>query len=602
MPDLVFATKGTAEVLRAQTQMNERAAELSRVYRDDARAARELEQAAGRIFKNAASPAKQFNEEMGRLLGNFKQGKINAQQYEKGVKRLEEVYQETNTVSGKLKANISNMFTGNALKQLSTFAAGFTGAGGVIAAIQLFKSEYQAAIDLINKAATTQMDVGAARNLVIRNLVGETPETIKATLGQTQALAAELNLPEQVISQAFADALSASGGKVPDALNATRLAGQFLADQPADMGEFAGSLIDLQKVTGSPDQRVNFGLLAKIAQLSRVSNAGRIALNAPRGLIGAAGFGFSGQEAAALYSTLTYASGDKLGATSANALIQLSQQLRDFAPASPDAEELLALRGKAMFADPASPQGKLAQEKLRAAEEQQAQAAAFSQLSTGAKLRALQADPALAKQFLANAHVESAAKAPIEGLLLDPRSAAAVSYRSNLASIPQGAGLTRMTDEAIANFRLNELEPVAATSRSLTSLRDQFRVAEQQNLGEEERAALKEILMRLGGSNVGTNLTGFLSQLSDGKLGVSVEETRNLLQAEQERLLRGKTSLISNGPILPGTVHNTPATAEDRQNAKLLGDVIAVLNKQLEAQQETNRKLDREPGIATGGE
>lgn len=547
MPDLVFATKGTAEVIRQQTLINERAAELASIYKADANAAQDLERAAQRVFKNAQNPAKQFNEEMGRLLGHYKQGKINAEQYEKGVQKLTKTYEETQTISGKLRRSMSAMFGSDQVKQLATFAGGVA---SISTAVSLLKSEYAAALDLVEKASRTQLDVGQSRNLIIRNLPGSSQAQLKSVLGQSSALAGELRLPESSINQALAQSLSAAGGNVGTALGAVRAAGQFLPDQLGDLPQFAGALIDMSKVTGSSDPQVNLGYLNVLQKLARNVEAGSIARNAPSGLISATRFGATPQEAAALFATLGSFTGDVEGSSTSTALTQLSKQLS------------LGDVGGAAGAK-----------------------------TTGQRLAFLQNNPEAAQAFLAKASFEAKSVGQIRDLILNPQGEIAKAYASNLGQIPGQQGLAALAGQTLGSFNANALEPLAVVERGLQSINEQARVGSRLNLSEQGTSYLREALMRIGGTtSLGANFRQFVGQLGDGGVGVSIPEAEQILRGESQRLRRPTTTRVNTtfGPI---DSTETPATPEAKRAADRLDELADLMAKQLEQQKETNRKL-----------
>lgn len=553
MPDLVFASKGAAEVIRQQTLLNERASELQSIYRDDARAAQDLERAATRIFKNAQNPAKQFNEEVGKLLGNFKQGKINAEQYERGVRRLEDAYKQTQTISGKLQRSVDGLFGGKQVRQLAAFAGGVVSISSAIAAL---KSEYQSAVQLIDKASATQLSVAQSRNVVLRNTVGLSPEQQRQILTDLQKQSGALALPETVVNEAFASAYSASGGDLAASVAAVDFAGRYLADQPGSIPGFAGSLLDLRSLSGSQNPQVNAGLLAKVSQLSRVVDPAALARNAPRGLSSAGSYGATPQEAVALFAALTTATKDIEGASTSTALIQLSKQLNP----TQDRSQTL-----------------------------------------GQRIAGLQGNRAAAEEFLSNASFEAAALAPIRNLLLDPTSEAARLYRQNLAQVPGASGLAQLSQQTLDSFAAaNALEPAAQASRSLISLRDRLLVNSPQNLGAPEREALQDVLQLGGRSNLGARASTFLGQLGDASVGISRVEARDILQAEYERLSQPERTAIAGGTGAPGQVFERQRSDAEKETARLLGETVRVLNDQLEQQRQTNQKLDNS-GIVAGG-
>lgn len=607
MPDLVFTSKGSAEVLRQQTLLNEKAAEMAQIYKDDARAARELESAVGRIFKSVKDPSKAFNEEMGKILRNFKDGKINAEQYDKAIKRLEGAYRDANSFGGKLRGTLQNMFGSENLKKLQNYALGLTGAGGLIAAVALLKSEYEAVIKLQDEATKTKLDVSQARNLVIRNMLGESPATIQGTLAKTSALAGELKLPETVIAAALAEALSASGGKQDPAFAAVRLAGQYLPDQPGEIGAMAGSLLDMQKATGNADPRVNFGLIARIGQLSRLPTAQAIAANAPKALIGSAGFGATTQEGAALYSTLTQMF-DPEGRAAATAQTQFAKQLfffdENMRKTAPGLKPLTAAQRKKLT--PAELQARLTAESEVAARQAEINAKAdqFKSLTMGGKIAFLQNDPEMANYFLRGlpgpggfpaASFESQFVAPFRGLLLGGEKGVEMQrmYQGYYSQIGSEHDMARLAGEAINNFNLNPINSQANVERSLQSFNERLSLQMPDTLSEEGRVALGKIQQKLGGTQLGTRFRQLLAQSRDGAIGMSASDTLSIVEEEQARLLKGREyNYASSGPF--GAQTNTafaPATVEDKENAKLLGELATLLKQQIEQQKETNRKL-----------
>ena len=559
MPQIVFTSKGAAEALSAQEKLNQKARDLKAIYRDEAVAASDLEKAIKRIYANAKNPAEQYNKEMGRLLAAFRDGKINAEQYEKALAKLADAHEDVSSVSGQLKSKTDKLFSAETLTKVGKFALGL---GGVSSAAALITQELRAQLELIDKAAKTQLSVSQSRNVVLRNLVGTSPENARAILEENQKLASETGVSEQAINQARASALSASGGNVQASLEATRVAAKFLADQPGEIGGFAGSLLDLSKVTGSTDANENLGLLSFVASQSRVVSPQQQAANIPRALIGARSFGATSQEAAALFASITTGSGDLTGATSGTATIQLAKQLESFqVPGATTVSE---------------------------------------------KIAAMQSNPELASSFLADASFETSSLGPIRELLSNPNSEIARSFQSGMSALPDSAGLRRQGQSAIDLFnQANSLNPLAVADRNLGTLTETLRVGETQNLSDEARENLREILMRTGSGSLSARGRSLLGSLSDGELGMSVEETRDILQGEAERLGR-PTRFTSGGSGGSGGaspfVFEKPAPKEELEQAEALKQVVKLLTDALDVQRDSNRKLDETGGIATGAD
>jgi len=667
--DLNFASKGTAQVLRDQQLMKDGGKAMAALYKQENREMAQLGRDASRIFNQTRTDAEKLQQTAAKLreaVANTKLPDLERAKAADALKRVESQIKNVDEAGKKVDGTLTNAFGAGKTALLGSFA---TVAGGVAttvgAGIKIIVDELRAAQALADKAAATQLSVAASRNVVIRNLPGASESQIQEVLTQNAGLASSTGVSETAINQARASALSASGGNVGASLDATEIAAKFLADRPGEIGDFAGSLLDLSKVTGSTDAKVNLGLLSAVGGLSRITDQRQQATNIPAALIGARGFGFNTAESASLFSALTTGSGDLTGASSGTATVQFARQLSEFTGTQDnsgvekaqkalaaaqeaasgvagrdlsdtsrvrslkDAEtQLAALRSRG--ADPkeiarqeevvrrrradrdqeAADQASRVQESRQKVEQAQAElrqqrekaksGVDLSALSTGEKLRALQANPALAEAFLADASFETKSLAPIRDLLLNSGSDTTKSFESNLSQIPGLRGLQARGGQSLASFDANTLEARARVSRGLDSLLEQQLVGQPGDLSTDEIQKIQELLQSSGASATGSRLLTFFSKFSDGKSTLSIEEARAALESRRNALL-SPVQAVSGGTGGGGVAIARRATESDRDQAALLDRILKVLEAGNTERKKQTDKISNGGIPVTGG-
>lgn len=329
-------------------------------------------------------------------------------------------------------------------------------AGGFIslaAAIGLVNSELKEIERRQTEAARVQVTIGQARKDVIRNLVGRSDAEIQDVLDEVARVARKERVAERFIAAGFATALSASGGDIPASKAAVGVATQFLADRPSGIGAFAGSLLDVAKITKTADALINLGFLAKVGSLSRVTDPQQQARSIPRAIIGAGAFGTQATPGAALFAALTTGAADIEGRISGTAMIGLAQQLEEFLP------------------------------KLQ---------------TTTERITALQEAPLKAEQFLAKATFEKVLLGPIRQLLTDVNSVTAREFRKNLTAIPGLSELAEVGRKTIAQRALDPLERTAQIKRLFAGAAEEFGVADPEGITGAIRKGLKDALAASG--------------------------------------------------------------------------------------------------------
>lgn len=543
MPVLRFSSTGVREVTADYDKINAKSREQLDAIKRNQAASIEFDRVVRGINRRNETEQDRYNRLLGEAKAAFDSNKTSAAAYKREVDRINTEMQTGTGRFRQYQQQQEKTFGAAALARLSAFAAGLV---SIQAVTRLITTELQSQSDLRDKAEATKATIFTTRQDVRRNLAGEDLSTQDKVLDQNRELAARLDISEKFINAARAAALSASGGNVAASLDAVTGAARFLADKPGDIGGFAGSLLDLSKVTGTTDASVNLGLLTKVGALSRVVAPQQQAQNIPRALIGATSFGATARESAALFAALTTGSGDITGAAGGTGTIALAKQLRDFSEV-PGA-------------------------------------------TTGEKIRALQADRTLAKTFLGDASFEKVVLGPIEQLLLDQQSQVAQQFRSNLAEIPDTSGLGRLGVSTLASLEAGRLAPSDRRARALAQFaeREDLRMADV--LGRTEIDNLRRGVAATG---LPATAAKFITFAGEQFGGITAGEAAEFLQRERSRLLAPRSAPAAAGVGGAGTTFAREITAEERAQAARLEELI---KKLVEINQ---RQLDKQDNDIT---
>lgn len=216
-----------------------------------------------------------------------------------------------------------------------------------------------------------------------------------------------------------------------------------------------------------------------------------------------------------------------------------------------------------------------------------------------ARIQYLQANPALARQFLANASFEKKSVGVITQLLLDPNSQVAQEFKSNLAQMPSNAALAKLSDQALAMpGKFNQLEPVAERKRWITNKLEELQVKHTgEYLSTEELQSLHDIALESGGSNAGAALDEFVMR-ARGRGKVRTEDVIGSLENRVYSLKHPTTTIpgVSEGDM-GETIQRTPTRAEET-SAKLLQEIV----NQLKDSNDKLRRINNKDGMIAGGE
>jgi hypothetical protein len=369
-------------------------------------------------------------------------------------------------------------------------------------------------------------------------------------------LADKTSISEVAINAGLAEALSASGGKVDPSLAAVEVAARFLADRPDEIGEAAGALLGISKVTGTTDARVNLGLLTRIGELGRVVNPKLQAENIAPALVGAAQFGGTASGAGALFAALSNAAEDKEGRRTGTALIQLARQLDDFQLG----EGFEKFQGQ------------------------------FDRANLTQRIGFLQRNKKAAEQFLDKASFETKLVGPITGLLLDPNTSnAAKEFARFRALIPGNDDLASVGEDALNVFSANDLDSRAAAQRGLKRSIEAFELIDRDSVSQEEREILQDLLARTGSTVVGAKVDNFLAGLGDGSPGLDRKELVRLLRNRRDKL--GVDTFAGlQIPELDGSKPNI--TPEEQRQVDILTQLIEVLERVTPKTEDGSSQLD----------
>jgi len=130
MPNLIFGTKGAAQVLRDQEKMNREAQKLGDIYKADVREAKNLENAAKRIYTSLQTPQEKVLQQIRTIAKAHKEGFVERPQAKEGIKKLRAELKRLNEDQKKTEKTAEK-----------TFGVGFVSsiAASLLAAISLKK-------------------------------------------------------------------------------------------------------------------------------------------------------------------------------------------------------------------------------------------------------------------------------------------------------------------------------------------------------------------------------------------------------------------------------------------------------------------------------
>jgi hypothetical protein len=411
---------------------------------------------------------------------------------------------------------------------------------------------------------------------LLRNLIGSPDAEVKGALAAGGEIAGATGLSEVSVNNALADTISATGD-VPLSIKLVRRSAQFLPDQPGQVGDFAGALGDLTRVTGSTDPNVALGLLAQLGPASRIKSMDMTAKNAAPALIGAQAFGGTAQSSGALFAALTTGTADVTGERSRTATISLAQQLEE------------ASLGKGSFEKSFAP-GELKGSNLLE------------------RIRTLQGNPALAQKFLDNGSFERTVVGAVTQLLTDPKAKIGEDFNTALSKIGDTESLRKQGEAATGIFKFNRLQGTADRTRALQSGLEQLQVRKQSDrLDTIDLEAIRGQLLETGSTAAGAKIAEIIGRIK-GSGTVPVSETENIVSSRIQELrhpLATGGTKAAQANLYGESYERTPTQDENKQ-AEILERMLELLKKANETNTASASALEKisnkEGGILVGPE
>jgi hypothetical protein len=450
-------------------------------------------------------------------------------------------------------------------RALARFVSILAPGGVLLAGVTLLRNELENIRDLQRAALDTQLPLERAQANLIRNLGPASQQQVSRTLASGRAIAVESRVPEATVFEAFASAVSAAGGDVDVATAAVSEAAKLFAETPGQIAEFAGSLIDLAKVTGSQLAPVNSGLLAQVGALSRVVDPRQQARSIAPALIGAREFGASPEAAGALFAAISTGSADVEGRQSATATISFTRQLQDFfygvgafkgekLPKFP----LPGLRGPIV-----DRRGLIGGPRISASDAEE-------------RIAFLQDSPFYRERFLDKVSLEQKAIGPITALLSRPDSDIAQGFRGGLATL-RATDFADVAASIQGNLATAPFRAVGDTQRFLTSFTEQqLRQDPNAAISAVIREQLPKTLQSLGFSKLGQQVAGLEFDVSGGLAG---EDPLGAAGGLIQRRIAGIRRRAARGPVIGSRLN---AVSQARGLTDEETSQIGLLNQLLE--------------------
>jgi len=250
---------------------------------------------------------------------------------------------------------------------------------------------------LTAKAKGTQLTVAQSQAGVVTAFSSATSAERASILKQGLAIQRQARFPDiNALNEALAAAGSA-GATPQEATAAVAAAARLAQHKPGDLREFTGSAFDIGKASGIQDPRRNLGFLLGVGEAARVEGLENTFRNiAPAVISGRATVPGqdpvqASKEIGAFFSAASQMTGDRRGDRTETFTTQFAVQLRDFFT---EGREVSGPGGRKLRIKPPSDPG-----------------------TFGGRIAALQADPAMGRQFLEKANFLQAYKISAEQAL-----------------------------------------------------------------------------------------------------------------------------------------------------------------------------------------
>ena len=304
--------------------------------------------------------------------------------------------------------------------------AGAIGVGGAMAtAIAAIRSEFQQTIRVAEEARNAQTGfAGALENLAL-NFTADKTVGAGQVAGRIGDIADATGATRGGIASALSTALSAKGSLTNDvAFNAVEQAFRLTPGDAGAATTLSSRALDIAKAEGRTDVDAILGQLVQAQGVARVTNLQKLGSTAVPATASVIAAGGTAEEGLELFSALTGLASDEEGNQSSTALISLVEQLKGF--------EAVAGEGSPLK-----------------------------------QIQKLQANPALAAEFLGGASFEKKLQTPITRLLTGDAGALA-ELRAAQAGIsgPRGGLAAAAFEGKVAQRQAVTGGPILAAERA----------------------------------------------------------------------------------------------------------------------------------------
>ena len=474
----------------------------------EAEAAQQAMAAAGEsITRRNEQPLERYKRQYRELVKVYRSGELSLRDKRREVARLRGELNE----AGRAGKSAFGAAMQNNLKGflLTTF-----GIGGAIAGVREEIMKLRAARE---QGVETQSTVAGARRQLKLGIASTSPEQEKSILAKADSLAADLNLPQNLVDDTIRAAISAS----PTAERGVKFAeaGLKTIRDSGGVDDFVGGTIDVANALNTDDPELAQGFILAALRRARVQDPKKFSQNAPRVIQTGNTLGLSPQESIALFNALTVGGADPFGEVSRTGAINVLDRAGKF------------------FSDE-----RLLQEGIKREDAD----------TVGEQLKLFLTNPELAEEFTKSGGFRAAGIGGIRGLFQDLDGEARKTFELTLQDLSSEQRVKEIGAGVVGRLNRGKEEATKQANDAVKSGREQFLRGNRTVLSEEREADLTrtvaETQAALGGGFLGFN-TQALQSTQEAQLlasaGFEVTAQEGARFAEEQAFLLEQQGLQS---------------------------------------------------------
>jgi hypothetical protein len=499
-------------VVGLEKQLEKTSAKSQKLSNDEKRTAREARKA----YEEMLTPLQRHEKKLVSLRAAVRKGTIGQREYKAAVAK-------SKMEMDKAGASGKKAFGPGAVAMIGGMATAV--AGGLVAAWRLAADEINAVVEAQQRAGEATMPLADAQAMALRNLGATDPVDRERFISDIRGLANDLQVEERKLYLLASDALSARGKlSVEQAMEAVRLGGQVAPEDTETGKAFAGSSLDIAKISGATAEQ-SAGFLMNVGQMARVTDTGLLAQNVTPALTAATANDATLQTAGSVYAAITGGMADPTGRQSKTATIALSRSLAEFLP------EVESMRGR---------------------------------------IQALQQDATKREEFLSKYSFEKAAATPIEQLI-GGEGATAEAYADFAGRMPGVEASGEFFQQWLETYQGASLQITAAMGMATDKLKESLRTADQSSarIGLVTNE-LKTTLQDAGMSALSAKLETFGAKIQGNEMDVVLD----MLEQERQRLGTSRVEITGRDGAKPVFEERMP-TQSDLAKSEALSQFIA---------------------------